>query len=254
MTDLISRRALLESLAATGTLLAGCSRLDDKTPFRQLLDVSDGFTLHAQRLILAERPLVRELSLSQISATFPMNGTTMPQGDYYKRLLDSEFRDWKLRVHGLVDRPLALTLAQLQSLPARTQITMHSCDEGWSAIGQWTGVQLARLLALSGLRPNARYVVFHCLDKMDLDGTYYYESIDLMDALHPQTILAYGMNGKQIPIGYGAPLRLRVEMQIGYKNAKYVDRIEVVDRLDRIGKGRGGWWEDFDKAVWYAGQ
>jgi len=249
MTDLITRRTLLGSFAAAGTLLAGCSRLDDKTPFRQLLDASDGFTMHAQRLILAKRPLVRELPPSQISATFPMNGTTMPQGDYYKRLLDDEFRDWKLRVHGLVDRPLALTLAHLQSLPARTQITMHNCDEGWSAIGQWTGVQLARLFALSGLRPNARYAVFHCLDKIDLDGKYYYESIDLQDALHPQTILAYGMNGRDLPISHGAPLRLRVETQLGYKSMKFLRRIVVTDYFDDQGRGgnlQNGW-------SWYAG-
>ena len=254
MSELISRRALLGGFVATGTVLAGCGRLDGKTPFRQMLAASDGFTLHAQRLILAQRPLVRELSLSQISAAFPINGTSMPHGDYYKTLLDTEFHDWQLKVHGLVARPLALSLAQIQALPARTQITMHNCDEGWSAVGQWTGVPLASLLALSGLQPSARYVVFHCLDKLDLDGKYYYESLDMLDALHPQTILAYGMNGKQLPVGYGAPLRLRVEMQIGYKNAKYVDRVEVVDRLDNIGKGRGGWWEDFDNAVWYAGQ
>ena len=251
---LVSRRALLRGLAATGTVLAGCGRLDDKTPFRQILGASDAFTMHAQRLLLARRPLVPEYSLSQLSAMFPVNGTSTPPGDYYKRLVDGEFRDWKLTVHGLVDRPLALTLAQLKSLPARTQITLHNCDEGWSAIGQWTGVQLARVLALSGLRPTARYVVFHCLDRINLDGNYYYESLDLADALHPQTILAYGMNDKPLPIGHGAPLRLRVELQIGYKNAKYVDRIEVVDRLNAIGKGRGGWWEDFDHAVWYAGQ
>ena len=254
MTEGISRRALLGGFAGAGALLTACSRLDDNIPFSQLLDVADGFTLHAQRLILARRPLVRELSVAEISKNFPINGTALPKADYYKRLLDTNFRDWKLRVHGLVDRPLALTLGQLQSLPARTQITLHQCDEGWSAIGQWTGVPLARVLALSGLRESARYVVFHCLDKIDLDGTYYYESIDLLDALHPQTILAYGMNGKPLPVGNGAPLRLRVELQIGYKNAKYVDRIEVVDSLKPIGKGRGGWWEDFDHAVWYAGQ
>lgn len=254
MTDSMTRRALLGGFAATGTLLAACSRVDEHSPFHQLLDAADGFTLHAQRLILSGRPLVRELPVSAISRTFPMNGTTMPEADYYRRLLDTEFRDWQLRVHGLVERPLALTLARLQSLPSRTQVTLHQCDEGWSAIGQWTGVQLARVLALSGLAKSARYVVFHCLDKVNLDGTYYYESLDLLDALHPQTILAYGMNGKPLPVGYGAPLRLRVELQIGYKNAKYVDRIEVVDSLKSIGKGRGGWWEDFDHAVWYAGQ
>jgi DMSO/TMAO reductase YedYZ molybdopterin-dependent catalytic subunit len=255
MTDLISRRVMLGGFAgACGAVVAGCSRLDDKTPFKQFLDASDGLTLRTQRLLLTNRPLVREFSLSQLSATFPVNGTGMPPGDDYKRLVDSEFRDWKLKIHGLVDRPIALTLAQLKALPARTQITMHNCDEGWSAIGQWTGVPMARVLALAGLRPDARYVVFHCLDKINIDGNYYYESLDLFDALHPQTILAYGMNGKPLPVGHGAPLRLRVELQIGYKNAKYVDRIEVVDRLDAIGKGRGGWWEDFDNAVWYAGQ
>jgi DMSO/TMAO reductase YedYZ molybdopterin-dependent catalytic subunit len=255
MTESISRRVILSGLAgACGTVLAGCSRLDDKTPFKQFLGVSDGWTLHAQRLLLRNRPLVREFSLSQLSATFPVNGTGIPPGDDYKRLIDGGFRDWQLKIHGLVDRSIALTLAQLKALPARTQITMHTCDEGWSAIGQWTGVPLARLLALAGLRPEARYVVFHCLDKINIDGNYYYESLDLFDALHPQTILAYGMNGQPLPVGHGAPLRLRVELQIGYKNAKYVDRIEVVDRLDAIGSGRGGWWEDYDKAVWYAGQ
>jgi DMSO/TMAO reductase YedYZ molybdopterin-dependent catalytic subunit len=254
MSDLITRRALVGGLAAAGTLLTGCGRLDGNSPFRQALDAADGFTLHAQRLILSERSLVRELPVSQISKTFPMNGTAMPKGGYYQRILDTNFRDWKLRVHGLVDRPLSLTLAELQLLPARTQVTLHQCDEGWSAVAQWTGVQLARVLALSGLGKTARYVVFHCLDKLDLDGEYYYESVDLLDALHPQTILAYGMNGKPLPVGNGAPLRLRVERQIGYKNAKYIDRIEVVDSLKSIGKGRGGWWEDFDHAVWYAGQ
>ncbi len=254
MTDLITRRSVLGGLAATGTVLAGCSRLDDKTPFRQLLSASDGFTLHAQRLILANRPLVRELSLAELSSAFPTNGTTLPKGDNYQRMLDTQFSDWRLRVHGLVDRPVSFSLAQLKVLRSRTQITMHNCDEGWSAVGQWTGVPLSDVLSLSGLKSSARYVVFHCLDKMEVDGNYYYESLDLLDALHPQTILAYAMNGKALPVGYGAPLRLRVETQIGYKNAKYIDRIEVVDQLSSIGKGRGGWWEDFDRAVWYAGQ
>jgi DMSO/TMAO reductase YedYZ molybdopterin-dependent catalytic subunit len=178
----------------------------------------------------------------------------LPKGDAYQRLLENGFKDWNLRIHGLVDRPLAWSLEQLRAMPARTQVTMHNCDEGWSAIGQWTGVQLARLLNLAGLKLNARYVVFHCLDTQEADGVPYYESIDLVDAVHPQTILAYGMNGAPLPVGHGAPLRLRVELQIGYKNAKYVDRIEVVDRLTNIGKGRGGWWEDFDRAPWYAGQ
>jgi len=153
-----------------------------------------------------------------------------------------------------VSRPLSLSLDELRRLASRTQITMHCCDEGWSAIGQWAGVPLGLLLSLAGLTSGARYVVFHCFDKKEADGTNYYESLDLVDAYHPQTILAYDMNGKPMPVSYGAPLRLRVETQIGYKNAKFIDRIEVVDSLNRLGRGKGGWWEDFDNAPWYAGQ
>jgi DMSO/TMAO reductase YedYZ molybdopterin-dependent catalytic subunit len=253
MTRVISRRAVVGTLAS-GTLLAGCGRLDNTAPANALLQLSDGLTLRAQRLLLSQRPLVRELAAADISTHFPTNGTVLPTGDYYQRLLENDFKDWKLKVHGLVERPLAWSLEELRAMPSRTQITMHNCDEGWSAIGQWTGVQLARLLNLARPRLNARYVVFHCLDTQQADGVPYYESIDLVDAVHPQTILAYGMNGASLPVGHGAPLRLRVELQIGYKNAKYVDRIELVDRLSTIGKGRGGWWEDFDRAPWYAGQ
>ena len=255
MSKLVTRRSLLlGGMAATGTVLAGCGRIDGNAAASTLLDLADGFTRHAQRLLLSDRPLVRELSLAQVSKNFPVNGTSMPVADDYRRMLETGFRDWRLRVHGLVERPLSLSLAELKSLPARTQITLHQCDEGWSAVAQWTGVQLVRVLQLSGLQPGARYVVFHCFDRVALDNTYYYESVDLLDAMHPQTILAYGINGQPLPVGNGAPLRLRVELQIGYKNAKFIDRIEVVDSLRPFGKGRGGWWEDYDHAVWYAGQ
>jgi DMSO/TMAO reductase YedYZ molybdopterin-dependent catalytic subunit len=254
MSDTITRRSMLGGVAAAGTVLGGCGRIDSKAPAHQLLDLADGFSRHVQRLLLSGRPLVRELPAAQISPSFPITGTSMPPGEDYQRLLANAFRDWSLRVDGLVDRPIALSLAQLQALPARTQVTLHQCDEGWSAVAQWTGVQLSRVLELSGLKKSARYCVFHCLDIAPLDGNFYYESLDMLDAMHPQTILAYGMNGKSLPVEHGAPLRLRVELQIGYKNAKYVDRIEVVDSLQPIGKGRGGWWEDFDHAIWYAGQ
>ena len=249
----ISRRALLGSLMSAGTL-AGCARLDNSRPGTAIMNLTEGFTFEAQRLLLAHRPLVREYTTADISAHFPTNGTSNPTDDPYRRLEENDFRDWRLKVDGLVERPLALSLTELRALPARTQITMHSCDEGWSAIAQWTGVQLSRLLDQCGPRLDARYVVFHCMDTQSADKTPYYESIDLIDALHPQTILAYDMNGSALPVGNGAPLRLRVELQIGYKNAKYIDRIELVDRLSMIGKGRGGWWEDFDRAPWYAGQ
>jgi DMSO/TMAO reductase YedYZ molybdopterin-dependent catalytic subunit len=137
-------------------------------------------------------------------------------------------------------------------LPSRTQITRHDCVEGWSAIGQWTGVRLAGLLGAAGLLPRARYAVFHCADDMAGNGGRYYESIDLFDAFHPQTILAYAMNGAPLTVAHGAPLRLRVERQLGYKQAKYVMRVEMVDRLDNIGGGKGGFWEDRGYE-WYAG-
>ena len=136
-------------------------------------------------------------------------------------------------------------------MPSRTQITRHDCVEGWSAIGKWRGVQLGHLFKQVGLQPNARFVVLHCAD--EFDGTPYYESIDLADAFHPQTILAYAMNGEPLSITHGAPLRLRVERQLGYKQAKYVMRLEVVALLSEVGGGRGGYWEDEVGYDWYAG-
>jgi DMSO/TMAO reductase YedYZ molybdopterin-dependent catalytic subunit len=135
---------------------------------------------------------------------------------------------------------------------SRTQITRHDCVEGWSAIGKWTGVPLSEVLALVRPKPAARYVMFYCADPMDAAGVKYYESIDMEDAWHPQTILAYELNGQRLPIANGAPLRLRVERQLGYKMAKYLMRIELVERFTHIGRGKGGYWED-DGYEWYAG-
>src|SRR5690606_8880548 len=155
------------------------------------------------------------------------NGSTDVDDPDYKRAAASGFADWKLSIGGLVERPTALTLAELRALPARTQITRHDCVEGWSAIGKWTGAQMAPLLQSVGLKPEARYLVFHCADKLSV-FTNYYESIDLIDAFHPQTILAYEMNGAPLSVPHGAPVRLRVERQLGYKHAKYVAHIEAV--------------------------
>jgi DMSO/TMAO reductase YedYZ molybdopterin-dependent catalytic subunit len=137
-------------------------------------------------------------------------------------------------------------------MPSRTQTTRHDCVEGWSAIGSWTGVPLRMLLDLAGLKPEARYIVFHCADVMS-NGKRYYESIDLVDAFHPQTILAWALNDQPLPIGNGAPLRLRVERQLGYKHAKYVERIEAVSDLSVVAGGKGGFWEDDYGYQWYAG-
>ena len=136
-------------------------------------------------------------------------------------------------------------------MPQREQITRHDCVEGWSAIGKWQGPQLSAVLAMAGLLPAARYVVFHCADRME--GRPYYESIDLIDAFHPQTILAWRMNGQALPIAHGAPLRLRVERQLGYKHAKFVMRIELRDSLAGLYGGKGGSWEDARGYQWYAG-
>jgi DMSO/TMAO reductase YedYZ molybdopterin-dependent catalytic subunit len=257
MSRPISRRSLLRSGSAAGAslLLSGCDGVLDSPQMRGALDFGQLMSLHAQRLLLSAQPLAREFAVADISPDFPLNGTSMPAGFGYFQMMVSGFASWRLTVDGLVRRPLSLSLAEIKALPARTQITMHSCDEGWSAIGQWTGVPVSELLEACEPMPNVRYIVFHCLDELertrDRSGVYY-ESLDLFDAFHPQTILAYGMNGGSLPVAHGAPLRLRVERQIGYKNAKYVTRIEAVERLDQIGRGRGGFWEDRGYQ-WYAG-
>ncbi len=248
----LSRRDLLRTapLATAGLLLGGCDPRAEAPAFGELLRLGRSMTFHGQRLILQHRPLVRELRPDQISDYFQPNGTSLPEGDVYRQWMENDFSNWRLQVDGLVNRPLSLSLPQLKRMPARTQITQHNCDEGWSAVGQWTGVPLAHVLDLAGLRNDARYIIFHCAD--NIRGTWYYESIDLFDAYHPQTILAYGMNGGPLPVPNGAPLRLRVELQIGYKNAKYLKRIEAASSLAHVGGGEGGYWED-KGFQWYAG-
>ena len=253
----LSRRRFLGvgSAAAAGLLVSGCDALTDLGSARGVLDFGQLMSLYGQRLLLIGQPLAREFTAADISPDFPLNGTSMPGSFDYFRMMASQFASFRLTVDGLVRQPLSLSLEEIKALPARTQITLHSCDEGWSAIGQWTGVPLGHLLQQADLMPNARYIVLHCLDQLErLPGRagFYYESLDLFDAFHPQTILAYGMNGGTLPVGHGAPLRLRVERQIGYKNAKYVARIEAVDRLDHLGRGRGGFWEERGYQ-WYAG-
>lgn len=250
---MISRRRLLAAgvTGAGGLVLSGCDRLAESPAMQPLLDFGQMLSYRAHRLLLARQPLVREYSLADMSPDFPVNGTAMPNGFSYSEMMSSRFAGWRLKLDGVVRRQLSLSLEELRRLPARTQVTQHSCDEGWSAIGQWTGVPLGHVLNLAGLAPETRYIVFHCLDEMTA-GVFYYESIDLFDAFHPQTILAYAMNGRDLPVEHGAPLRLRVERQIGYKHAKFVSRIEAVERVSSIGNGRGGFWEDRGYQ-WYAG-
>ncbi len=249
----IPRRRFLSSLAlgAGGIALSGCDALVENPMADALIKSTEKLNLASQRLITDRSALAREFPASAMSPTFKMNGSVNPKTPEYVAHRANDFADWRLEIAGLVARPLKLSLAQLMAMPAREQITRHDCVEGWSAIGKWRGTPLALLLKAAGLSTRARYIVFHCADV--LRDHAYYESIDLIDAFHPQTILAWGMNDAKLPVGHGAPLRLRVERQLGYKHAKYVMRIEAVDSLSNIGKGKGGYWEDLLGYEWYAG-
>ena len=253
----LTRRHLLTGGGAAlgGLVLAGCDRLSSAPEFQRFIGSAEGLTFGAQRLLLSSQPLAREFDPREVSPIFKGNGTVMPSDSAYQSMLGAGFADWRLKIDGLVERPLVLSLAEIKALPARTQITRHDCVEGWSAIGKWAGARLAPMLQSAGLKPQARFAVFHCAD--DLGGTgdasgRYYESIDLVDAFHPQTILAYALNDRPLEVKNGAPLRLRVERQLGYKQAKYVMRIEIVDSFGRFGRGKGGFWEDRGYE-WYAG-
>ena len=250
---MITRRALVSGLgvAAGGSLLSGCDKLNDSPGFRDTLRLGEHLTLRAQRLITDRTALAREYRPDQRSPIFRANGTRQPAGEAYAAHAANGFANWRLAIDGLVQRPRSFSMAQILSMPHRTQITRHDCVEGWSAIGQWTGVPLKLLLDQAGVRERARYVVFHCAD--DYGPMRYYESVDLVDAFHPQTILAWALNGQRLPVANGAPLRLRVERMLGYKHAKYVERIELADSLGDVGQGHGGYWEDNNDYEWYAG-
>jgi DMSO/TMAO reductase YedYZ molybdopterin-dependent catalytic subunit len=249
---LISRRTLITGLAsAGGLLLAGCAQTEPPT-YGNVLRMGDLLTYRAQRLLLTGHALAKEYSRSDISS-IPAIGNTDPanpnldnfdekNGPVYARLRDGGFADWRLQVEGAVARPRSYSLVDLRRFPARTQITKHTCEEGWSAIAEWTGVPLRRVLESAGILPSARYVNFFSFDHNP-------DSIDMLDALHPQTILAYGMNGRELPLAHGAPLRLRVEKQLGYKSVKFLHRIVVTERFydpGQLGPIQSGW-------AWYTG-
>ncbi|WP_112381898.1 molybdopterin-dependent oxidoreductase [Sphingomonas carotinifaciens] len=246
---MIARRSLLTGGA--GLLLAGCDRVVQNPTARRILFAGEDMQRGLQRALSDRAALAPEFRPDQMSPIFRANGTHNPGTPEYAALAENNFADWRLPVGGLVDTPRRFTLAQLRTMPARTQITRHDCVEGWSAIGQWTGPLLGTVLKSAGVRRSARYIVFHCADLFG--GIPYYESIDMVDAFHPQTILAWGMNGHMLDVAHGAPLRLRVERQLGYKHAKYLMRIDAVASLDGIGLGKGGYWEDHVDYDWYAG-
>ncbi|HEY8296556.1 MAG TPA: molybdopterin-dependent oxidoreductase [Candidatus Baltobacteraceae bacterium] len=231
--------------------LAGCSaigtKLNDNARFHSVLDSAEAL----DQSIIGTHGLAKEYRAQDISTNFPLDSLPTPMNSYYNAIVRDQFRSYKLVVDGAVERPHAFTLAQLEKMPQKRDITRHDCVEGWSAIAQWDGVPLADVLALVRPRAGAKFVVFHSMDS-DQQGTAYYESLNLHQATHPQTLLALRQNGKPITADRGAPVRLRVPTQLGYKSAKWVRRIEIVGSYGSLFGGKGGYWED-QGYEWYAG-
>ena len=249
MSRPISRRTWLKGLPAVGgLLLTGCSRETFVPPRVRggLIGAADVLTMTTNRLLLSGQQLAREYPRSEVADPFPTWNQTNPRNEEYQRHLSEGFSNYRLAITGLVERPRELSLDEIKGLPARTQITAHVCEQGWSAIGEWTGAPLQRVLeAAGGVTAAARYVIVESFDR-------WYEAYDLFEVAHPQTILAYGLNGRELPRGNGAPLRLRVERQCGYKNVKFLRSIQVVDSVAGFGRGTGGTNSDFG-FHWFAG-
>jgi DMSO/TMAO reductase YedYZ molybdopterin-dependent catalytic subunit len=242
------RLFLASSLSALG--LAGCGPIKDSLtngPFR-------GALLSTEKLnhvVIGTHGLARQYREQDIDRTFRVNGFDTPGDALYVRLARGSFHDYRLVVDGLVERPQKLTLAELRAAGDASQITRHDCVEGWSAIGKWRGVPLGTIVAMAQPKAGARYCVFRCFDR-DQSGQPYYESLDLHQAAHPQTLLALDLNDKPLDLDHGAPVRLKIPTQLGYKSAKWVTRIELVADLAPIDGGQGGYWED-NGYEWYAG-
>lgn len=245
----IDRRHLLAGLTVLGA--GACSDLHKTDTANTVFDAAEDWHRAAHRMLAGKQRLAPEYAPHQLSPDIRGNGSITVDSDFYRNQLATGFPEWRLAVTGLVEQPLALSLDEVRALPQRSQITRHDCVEGWSAIAQWRGVQLGTLLDQARIKSEANFIVFRCADT--LYGRDYYESIDLVDAYHPQTIIAHELNGAPLPQKNGAPLRLRVERQLGYKHAKYLTAIEAVASFDDINGGKGGFWEDIANYQWYAG-
>jgi DMSO/TMAO reductase YedYZ molybdopterin-dependent catalytic subunit len=193
---------------------------------------------YASHRLLTRNSLAREFPRSQIS-TKPFANGKPPVSEDFNRLQTGGFADWRLAVDGMVAHPTSLSLAEIRSYPSRSQITLLACEEGWSFIAEWIGVPLSHVLNVVGILPQARYVVYFSIQRN------WWGSIDMADALHPQTFVTYGMNGGELPVGHGGPLRLRVPRQLGYKNVKYITRLTVTDSLKEFSRK--------SSYAWYAG-
>lgn len=263
MSKLILNRRRLLGFGAAGAsslILSGCDQFDflarRDDPVRNFLERANELTYAAQRALVPDQALAREYAESEIRQGQRPNGSTDPRDvKEYADLVSTNFADYRLSVTGLVETPLSFTLDELRNMPARSQITRHDCVEGWSCIAKWSGTQLGAVLDQAKPKASARFVVYHCYDQMGgglSAPENYYESSDLIDAYHPQTILAYGLNDKTLPIANGAPVRIRIERALGYKQPKYVHTIELVESFAQFGMGKGGYWEDHGYD-WYGG-
>ena len=245
----IQRRSLLAGVLALGA--GACSKIAASDTGQSLFEAAEDGHRAVHRALAGKQGLAPEYTRAERSPTFKGNGSVTVEDAFYQEQLAKGFPEWWLMVGGLVEQPLALSLSDVRALPQRTQITRHDCVEGWSAIGEWTGPQLSALLDAARIREGANFILFRCADT--LYGNAYYESIDMVEAYHPQTIIAHSLNGEPLPEKNGAPLRARIERQLGYKHAKYLTGIEAVASLDDIGRGKGGFWEDLAGYQWYAG-
>jgi len=252
MSESITRRKLITTGLAAAAGLAGlkaAAHIADHYGFlapdhNGLLGAGEALTYGTQRILMARHSAAREFDRSEISKVIPVNGEP-PNTDPYQRLLAGGFSDWRLRVDGLVARPSTFSLVELKRLPSRSQITHQACEEGWSFIAEWSGVPLSYILNLVGVRPEGKWVVFFAFDDA-------WDSIDMPEAFHPQTLLVLGMNGQELPTRHGAPLRVRAPRQLGQKSKKYLSRIMVTDTVKNIGKGWGASDPEYGFS-WYMG-
>jgi DMSO/TMAO reductase YedYZ molybdopterin-dependent catalytic subunit len=258
MSSPLSRRKLITTGLATAAGVSGlgvAAALADRynlipPDHGGIFGAGETLTYAAQRILTSHHSLAREFNRSDISKVAPVNGPP-PENETYQRLKAGGFADWRLTVDGLVARPSSFSLADLKRFPSSTQITHQACEEGWSFIAEWTGVRLSYVLNLVGVWPQAKYAVFFPYENGQ-PPVAWWESIDMPDAWHPQTFLAYGMNGQDLPGPHGAPVRLKVARQLGYKSVKYLTRISVVESVKNIGEGLGGSNPEIGYS-WYAG-
>lgn len=251
MSKLSRRKLVVGGLAAT----AGVSGLGVAAHLAQKYGLvppdrgglyGPGETLtYASLRLLTRHSLAREFSRSQISKR-PLENEVAPFSNEFKRFQAEKFVNWRLVVDGMVERPASFSVDQLKSFPSHSQITEVVCEEGWSYIAEWNGLPLSYILNLVGAHPQAKYVFYFSIEPD------WWESMDMADALHPQTFVTYGMNGADLPVGNGGPIRIRLPRQLGYKSVKFLNRLIVTDDVKKFGKGLGSVSPE-EGYAWYAG-